>query len=224
MQDIPHTDLICMNDLAKDNGFEIDLVYAQADHPENMFGEAIYRTDAKFWLYKTLAEITQRAAQLAQEKHGWTLILKDGLRPVEAQAAIAETSICRANPQWFQEPRMFSPPGKGGHPRGMAVDVDAKDKSGKLVDFGTAFDTMAENPAPQFNLSHRENTDHPQQVLDNRAKLTALFVTSAQELGLPMAPLSVEWWDYRFPIEYYNQYAPIHDKDLPENMRMLESL
>ncbi len=221
MQAIPPKDLICMNSLSQENGFEVDLVYAQADHPENMFGEAIYRKTAQFWLHKTLANITLLAAREAQERHGWTLILKDGLRPFEAQEAIAQTRICRANPQWFQEPRMFSPPGKGGHPRGMAVDVDARHESGSLIDFGTPFDTMAEDPSPLLNRSHRDYKDFSADVLKNRDKLTALFVDSAQKLNLPMAPLSVEWWDYRFPVDFYNQYSPVHDKDLPEDMRML---
>jgi len=76
---------------------------------------------------------------MLNDGHGWTLIVKDCLRPIEAQAKMVETPIVKANPHWIVEPRFLSSPGQGGHPRGMAVDLDAINADGAPVDFGTCF-------------------------------------------------------------------------------------
>ncbi len=97
---------------------QIDLVYADADHPENIFKTALYHPDAVLSLHCDLARIVLLAARSLHKKHGWVLVLKDGLRTIEAQARMMETEIVRQNPQWLIEPRMLSSPGQGGHPRG----------------------------------------------------------------------------------------------------------
>ena len=200
----------------------IDLVYANRDHPENIFKTAIYHDNAKLWLYKDLAEIVFDVALNLFKKYNGILILKDGLRTVEAQMAMQETEIVKKNPHWSAPgpSRLLSPPGAGGHPRGMAIDVSVVDAhSNQPWDMGTVFDHLTTDP--KINPASRSYQDFSQDVLDNRHKLESLFLDSAHMMGLEILPLPSEWWDYRFMPEFSNQFAPLSDHDLPPEMRMV---
>jgi len=165
---------------------QVDIVYAQPHHPENIFG-AVYRPDARLWLHEDLARIVLRAAHLCHEEHGHAFILKDGLRTIEAQAKMARSPIALANPHWMVDgpSRLLSPPGAGGHPRGMAVDVVLKD-----TDMGTVFDHLSEDP--HNNPAARSYKDFPAPVLTNRAVLEKAMTDAARDLTLPLVPLASE--------------------------------
>ena len=49
------------------NGLYVaDVVYADAAHPENVFGCALYHADAQIYLHKRLADVVLKAAALAK--------------------------------------------------------------------------------------------------------------------------------------------------------------
>lgn len=191
----------------------VDLVYANASHPENIFKTDLYHPDARLVLHENLARIVLLAARTLYKSHQWRLVLKDGLRPVDAQAAMAQTDIVKANPQWLIEPRMLSSAGQGGHPRAMAVDLSAIDKNDKPVDMGTAFDTMTPESA-------RDYTGFDAGILENRRTLERTMVEAAQTLNLPLLPLPNEWWDFRFPAASYKDIPPLSDAALPGPLKM----
>ncbi len=195
-------------DIFKDEPIGIDLVYANAQHPENIFGVAAYHKNARLALHRDLARIVLLTARLLHERHGWTLILKDGLRPVEAQSALMNTGIVKRNPHWLQEPRLLSGPGQGAHPRGMAIDVSVAG-----VDMGTVFDAMVAESA-------RDYTGFGVTILQNRKYLEDAFTEAAKKLRLPLLPLPSEWWDFRLPASYNTVFAPLSDMDLPSPLRM----
>jgi D-alanyl-D-alanine dipeptidase len=199
------------------DNIRIDLVYGNARHPENIFGTALYRPGAALWLHILFAPIVLEAARLLAERHNTGLILKDGLRTMEAQVAMQETAIVKANPQWCEGPsRLLSLPGQGGHPRGMAVDVAPYDlTSGAPWDMGTVFDTMHPSSARAYTGFHES-------VLIRRARLEKAFVDAAASSDLPMLPLPSEWWDFRFPASFSERYAPVSDNILPPHMRMAD--
>ncbi len=217
---ITQADLVAMDSFAASHRLRIDLVYANAAHPENIFKTAIYRPGAKLWLHKEFAEIVLGAAEICYRRWGGVFVLKDGLRTTDAQQAMQETDIVKANPQWCADgpARLLSPPGRGGHPRGMAVDVTVEDEDGTPWDMGTAFDhltsDLADNPAA------RNYKNLPEKVLENRRRLEQAFTEAAQQLGREVLPLPAEWWDFRFLAAYSEQFAPLSDKDLPPAMRM----
>lgn len=200
----------------------IDLVYADAAHPENIFKTALYKPDAKLWLHRDLASVVFLAAKRCQQRHKWRLVLKDGLRTVEAQAAMLETPVSKANLHWFaEETRMLTTPGLGGHPRAMAVDLAPEDEAtGMAIDMGTLFDAMPTADNPIYNPAARDFTDLPEDVLNNRKKLERAMTDAAKELDLPIFLLPSEWWDFRMPREIYDRYAPLSDATLPPDMRM----
>lgn len=201
---------------------EIDLAYARDEAP-NIFGK-IYSDDAKLWLHRDMAKLICLAARICHEETGCTLVLYDGLRTKEAQEKIAQSKIVKANPQWMVQPRLLSPPGEGAHPRAMAIDASLKDSNGDLVDMGTDFDYLAHNQSPKHNPAHREYERLEKQHKQNRKMLDSAIKSAAQKLGLRINLLDQEWWDFRFKKADYLGYAPLCDKDLPPEMRMVNTV
>jgi len=212
-------DLVALDEYVATHPLRVDVVYAQANHRDNMFKAAIYKPDARMWAHRLFAPIVLRAADLCYAQTGWIFELKDCLRTVEAQTLMRETDIVKANPHWLQEPnRLLSPPGKGGHPRGQAVDIVLIDDNGDEVDMGTPFDYLT--PDPAYNPAARSFTDLPSAVLKRRQQLEGWMMQAAAEQSLPLLPLPQEWWDFRFTKDIYDLYAPIEDANLPPDMRM----
>ena len=204
-------DLICMNNYADEYHYHIDLSYASCDNL--LFGELIYRKNAQLWLYRNLAEIVFQAAKICFEKHDLRFVLYDGLRTINAQEAMIKTQRVIDNPHWLEEPRLLSPAGYGGHPRGMAIDIGLENTKGILLDMGCVFDHLDKE-------AHRDYK-HSQEIMDNRKILDDCMISAAQALNIPILPLPEEWWDFRLPADFYNQYAPLSDADLPEHMRLV---
>jgi D-alanyl-D-alanine dipeptidase len=200
-------------DLFPSEPIEIDLVYADAGHPENIFETAAYHGAARLSLHQDLAGVVLHAARKLQRARGWTLILKDGLRPVEAQQTLINTDIVRTNPHWLEEPRLLSSPGQGAHPRGMAIDVSVRDSTGEPVNMGTAFDAMVPESARSYQGFGAD-------ILANRKALEEAFVQAGAARGVPILPLPSEWWDFRIPSAVHGIYAPIFDADLPAPLRL----
>ena len=220
MREIPSSNLVCFDDFVKTHPVRVDLVYADADHKDNIFGEAIYKADAKIWCHKDLAEITLKAAEIIFDKSGYICEIKDALRPFEAQARMQQTAIVKANPHWCEEPdRLLSPPGKGGHPRGMAVDLILVAEDGREVDMGTPFDYLTEDR--KNNPAARNYIHFSDEVLENRKLLEDGMMQAAKFLGHQLLPLPQEWWDFRFPKVYTDGFKPILNKNLPESMKMM---
>lgn len=197
---------------------KIDLVYAQKDHPHNFFKEVIYQKNSKLWAHKDLAVIILLTARKLYQDHGYILELKDCMRTFEAQAAMQETKIVKANPQWMKQPDpLLSTPGARSHPRAMAIDVCVYDSDNKEVDMGTHFDFMGLE-------SHREYTEFPQEILNNRKILENTFMQSAEKLKFPFLALPSEWWDFRFPAAYSEKFEALCDADLPPQMQMTQQI
>lgn len=199
---------------------KIDLVYADAHHPFNTtFQTALYKPDAKLWLHKDLASVVILAAEKAASQ-GLQMVLADGLRPIEAQAAMGQTPKVLAHPHWTMEgPNMLiSKPGTGAHPRGMAVDIWLEDANGVRLDMGTDFDYFTENAAD--NPAARGYAHLSRTAKANRALLDGFMQEAADACGFELFMLPSEWWDYRAPAHVYEQYAPISDADLPADKKM----
>ena len=212
LKTISPDDLICMNDYAWEHPLAVELAYMRDDNA--LFGEQIYRTGAKLWLHRDLAKIILEAARRVFKETGGMLILYDGLRVTDAQEKMLTTKRVQDNPQWLEEPRLLSPPGAGGHPRGMAVDVSIKSVHGTLLDMGTEFDDLSEK-------AHRDYA-HSDVIMNNRKILNDVMMGAAEAKGIPLIPLPQEWWDYRMPVDVYEQYAPLSDADLPDHMRLMD--
>lgn len=219
MKIIRPEDLVCMDALAAQVPLRVDCAYARADN--FLFGERIYRADAKLFLHTFLADVVVKAAKVAFERYDFTLVVYDGLRTVEAQKRMLETRRVKENPHWVENiPPLLSRPGEGGHPRGMAVDVSLLDSDGAALDMGTVFDFLAENPDAAHNPAHRDHLQS-EAVRKNRLVLDTVMLEGAKMAKQPLFPLPQEWWDYRLPPALIREYAPLSERDLPLEMRLL---
>ncbi len=222
MKQIKPEQLVCMNEKTGTEPLRIDLVYADAAHPENIFKTALYRPGAQLWLHDILAAIVIDAARRAYREWGAVMVLKDGLRSVNAQKAMQETAAAKANPHWCAPgpARLLSPPGAGGHPRGMAVDATLASLDGTEWDMGTHFDYLTTDPA--YNPAARSCRDFSDDVLRARARLEQIFIEAAAACQQDIVLLPSEWWDFRLPAAFSGQFAPLADSDLPPAMRMTD--
>jgi len=143
------------------------------------------------------------------------------LRTTTAQALMLETQTVKEHPHWLEEPRLLSPPGAGAHPRGMAIDVSLETFNGELLDMGSAFDHLSDDPSPAANIAHRDYA-HNESVLENRSLLDGFMMDAARAMGAELLALPQEWWDFRLPVEVYEKYVPLADEDLPMDMRMCD--
>lgn len=216
-------DLVPMDLLLTTEPFAIDVMYAG---PGSFCGP-VYKPDARLSLHRDMAEIILAAGRLVRDRIGGRLVLYDGLRTTTAQAVICDTPIVKAHPHWTAEGplRMFAPPGKGAHPRGMAIDISVRDEKGILLDMGTAVDALPEGGADrENNPAHREYVHLTEDVRKNRDILTHALTDAAMMMGRPMRPLPSEWWDYRFPDDIYMRYAPLADEDVPPSLRLTNEI
>lgn len=205
--------------LAAGADLRTELIYADAGHPLNQtFKTAIYTPSAKMWMHHDLAKIVIDAARRANDR-GYRLVLTDCLRTTDAQARMGDTPIVRANPHWVADGpnRLISPPGAGAHPRAMAVDIYVETLSGQLIDMGTPLDYFSTNPAD--NPAARDYK-FPPAIIANRRMLDDWMLGAAEKNDMKLVLLPSEWWDFRFPADVYEQYAPLSDADLPVHMKM----
>lgn len=135
------------------------------------------------YLHKDAAKRLKLASEMAK-KMGYKIIVWDGWRPYEAQEAFY---------QFVLDDRYFSSPTKiAAHTRGIAIDLGLKyRKTGKLLDFGTDFDSFHE---------------HSNQFLDKGDILCTPNLTDKQSFNrnilsgimnrVGMTSLSSEWWHF----------------------------
>ena len=197
----------------------IDLVYANEKHPENIFG-AVYRPDARLWLHRDFTAVVLLASLICSgKKPGIRFQAKDGLRTVEAQTLMSQSEAVRKNPHWIDDSdQLLSPPGKGAHPRAMAIDVVLIDENGGQLEMGTPFDFLSKDR--YNNPAARDYEAISQKAKDNRDLLESSMMEAAHKLGMPLLPLPSEWWDFRFSQSVTDDYGPLWDADLPGQMRM----
>lgn len=208
---------ISPDDLVPLNAFEglypiaVHVAYADATYEHNHF-KNLYHPEAQImWAHKDMAAVILYAALIAQTRHGWTLQMKDCLRPVEAQIKMAA---------YGYDATYISSPGGGGHPRGMAVDICPLDKNGACIDMGTPYDFFA--PDPNENPSARDYAGLPSLIKQNRAALEDVMVTAGEKMGNIIVPLLSEWWDFRFSKETFLRFDPLTESDLAPYQRMID--
>ena len=219
MQEIPVHHLVFFDKLAEIYPLRVDLVYAQPEHRENHFG-GIYDPSARMVGHRDLAAVICLASIHLRAQYGWTLVIKDCLRTIEAQEKMTHTDIVRANPHWLVEPRFLSSAGQGGHPRGMAIDVGVIDDQERDINFGTPFDYFSSSADARVNKAHRQYDGHSDAIKQNRLILENTIKSAGKILGNEILPLPHEWWDFRFLSSYSNQFKPLADADLPDGYWM----
>ncbi len=152
-------------------GLVVELAYANLD---NITGRALYPSDAKCLLRRSVAERLAIAARTLA-KQGLRLVAWDCTRSEAAQEA-----LWKAHPH----PGAVADPRRGSlHERGVAVDVTLADRDGKPVEMPTNFDAFGATAAADAPLPDGPAKRHREAL---KAAMTAA--------GFRVNPK--EWWHF----------------------------
>ena len=159
---------------------EVDLRYATEN---NFTGQIIYDFTEAYLRYGTVQKLAE--AQAALEEDGYSLLIWDAFRPVEAQFRLWE--VC-PDPVYVANPET----GFSSHSRGNTVDVTLTDEAGNAVEMPSGFDDFS-------SLADRDYSDASEEAAAN-AKLLEDVMTACG-----FRPYSGEWWHFTdtddYPVE-----------------------
>ncbi len=171
-------DFVLVSDYAP--GVRADLKYAGED---NFTGQTIYGFTKAYLRYGTAQKLSSAQEALAAE--GYSLLVWDAFRPVEAQFRLWE--VC-PDPVYVANPEK----GYSSHSRGNTVDVTLTLADGSPVEMPTGFDDFS-------SLADRDYSDVPETAAAN-ARLLEDVMT---EHGFK--PYAGEWWHFSdtdsYPVE-----------------------
>lgn len=169
------TDIVLIKEYIPD--IYIDLKYATTD---NFTQTVIYEDFDAYLRYGTVKKLMQVQEELKQR--GYSLLIWDAYRPVEAQFKLWE--IC-------PDAGYVSDPNKGfsKHSRGNTVDITLVTLEGEAVEMPTGFDDFSEK-------ADRDYTDVSKTAAENSRMLEELM----ENAGLK--GYYGEWWHYSDLTEY----------------------
>lgn len=158
----------------------VDLRYAGSD---NFTGQTIYDFTDAYLRYGTVQKLSQ--AQEALEEAGYSLLIWDAFRPVEAQFRLWE--VC-PDPVYVANPEK----GYSSHSRGNTVDVTLTDLAGNAVEMPSGFDDFSP-------LADRDYSDVPASAAANAQLLEDVLTACGFQ------PYTGEWWHFsdldNYPVE-----------------------
>ena len=152
---------------------QIDLRYATAN---NFTGKPVYKSQYCY-LHNAAAAALVQTIKLAAGM-GYQIKIFDAYRPAEAQFKLWEHT---PDPHFLANPVSGSP-----HSRGIAIDLNLIDKSGKELDMGTEFDAFT-------SKSYHGNLEISPAAQTNRRILLGLMTASGWDW------YENEWWHYQLP-------------------------
>ena len=169
------TDLVWIKEYIPD--IYIDLKYATTD---NFTQTVIYEDFDAYLRYGTIKKLMQVQEQL--KKMGYSLLIWDAYRPVEAQFKLWE--IC-------PDAKYVSDPNKGfsKHSRGNTVDITLVTLEGEAIEMPTGFDDFSKK-------ADRDYADVSETAAANSIMLEELM----EDAGFK--GYSGEWWHYSDIMEY----------------------
>lgn len=161
-------------------GVRIDLRYAGEN---NFTGQAVYRFSGAWLRFGTVQKLA--AAQELLFARGYSLLIWDAFRPVEAQFRLWE--VC-PNPAYVANPER----GFSSHSRGNTVDLTLTLADGTPVEMPTGFDDFSP-------LANRDYSDVPEPAASNARLLESVMTECGFE------PYFGEWWHFSdtdsYPVE-----------------------
>lgn len=158
----------------------VDLRYATEN---NFTGQIIYDFTDAYLRYGTVEKLAQVQAVL--EEAGYSLLIWDAFRPVEAQFRLWE--VC-PDPVYVANPEN----GFSSHSRGNTVDVTLTDPDGNAVEMPSGFDDFSP-------LADRDYSDVSPEAAANAQLLEDVMTDCG------FRPYSGEWWHFTdtddYPVE-----------------------
>jgi zinc D-Ala-D-Ala dipeptidase len=174
-----HADFVHLAQLAPT--LVVDLRYASAN---NFVGRDVYAPHDCAWLHRDAAQsLLRAAADVAQQRAGWRIVVFDALRPHRVQVALWQALEGTGLQRYLASPERGSI-----HSFGMAVDVGLLDERGLEVDMGTGFDAMERLSHPEFEPEFLANGMLSAALHANRL----LLRQAMQRAGF--CGIATEWW------------------------------
>lgn len=162
-----------------DNTIKIDMRYAT----KNNFTKAIMYDCARCFFRPEAAKALAKAHKILKDKGYGGLKMFDCYRPRPYQQRLWDK---------VPNPSYVTPPWKGSqHTRGLAADLTIIDKNGNELDMGTEFDNFTVK-------AHSDNTNLPQNVLENRQLLRGVMA----QVGFK--GIRTEWWHFAYTKKKYD--------------------
>ena len=177
--------LVRIQDL--DHSILVDLRYASRD---NFLGRELYPATMEAYCEPELARCLVNAQRdLKRIDSQLSLVVLDAARPVSVQREMFEYVRGTDKEPYVANPNVDF--GGGFHNFGMALDVAIVDNTGKMLDFGTEYDSFNEKAHSYANAEMVKSGKLSITAYKNR--LLLYYVMGKND----MLPLYNEWWHFQ---------------------------
>lgn len=170
-----------------DSTIIVELKYSTAD---NFMHRPMYDGVSGAFLEKDLAQAIVGAQKtLKAIEETLSIIIYDAARPISVQRMMYDSVKGTAQERYVANPYVANV--GGFHNYGLAVDMAIVDASGKMLDFGTGYDSFSELAHADCDLDFAIEGKLSREAYANRQLL--YYVTAKQGL----LPYKFEWWHYQ---------------------------
>lgn len=163
----------------------VDLKYATDD---NFLGFSFYGDmEHAFVQYECFLKLRNAYNILQNQKPGYTFIIYDAARSIEAQQLMWDSVDVPANiKHWY-----VANPQRGSiHNYGMALDISIVDSVGNVLDMGTEFDYFGDLAFPNKTDLFYKAGDLSEEQYQNRNLLMSVMAKAGFYVS------KTEWWHY----------------------------
>lgn len=170
---------------------KVDIKYATSN---NFTGKILYMEDVGVYTEPTLAQaIAQAQNTLKAINNNLSLVVFDAARPISVQKEMFELVRGTVNERFIANP--YGEFAGGFHNYGMAIDVAIVDSNGKMLDFGTGYDSFED-------IAHSGG----EAELVKKGLLSIEAYKNRQLLYYVMGkhgmlPYAYEWWHFQLQYE-----------------------
>ena len=170
-----------------DPSIKVDLKYGTTD---NFMNRVMYSMSDRAFAEENLARAVSAAQQLLKTINpSLSIIVYDAARPISIQRMMFDSVKGTPSERYVANP--YDKIRGGYHNYGLAVDIAIVDEQGKMLDFGTGYDSFSELAHPGNEAVLVNKGLISMQAYENRMLL--YYITAKQGL----LPYEFEWWHYQ---------------------------
>ena len=170
-----------------DPSIKVELKYGTTD---NFMHRVMYSMSDRAFAEENLARDVSAAQQLLKTINpSLSIIVYDAARPISIQRMMFDSVKGTPSERYVANP--YDKIRGGYHKYGLAVDIAIVDEQGKMLDFGTGYDSFSELAHPGNEAVLVNKGLISMQAYENRMLL--YYITAKQGL----LPYEFEWWHYQ---------------------------
>lgn len=170
-----------------DPSIKVELKYGTTD---NFMHRVMYSMSDRAFAEENLARAVSAAQRLLKTINpSLSIIVYDAARPISIQRMMFDSVKGTPSERYVANP--YDKIRGGYHNYGLAVDIAIVDEQGKMLDFGTGYDSFSELAHPGNEAVLVNKGLISMQAYENRMLL--YYITAKQGL----LPYEFEWWHYQ---------------------------